>query len=190
MKTINFLLALVFASSLAQASNHYQVDESVSTISFATIKKQYIVEPAVINKVSGQIDHQGNLSLSANISELSTGVDIRDQRLNAMFFKSDLFPTVDVKAAIPADILKADKLIQQRTLSATVTLLGNSKDLEFVVNIVKAGDTLTVSTAKPVTISAAAFNIAADSVNAISTLMGGIGISDSVPVSFSLVLAK
>ena len=79
-------LGLMSLSFPLLASGHFQVNEQLSTVNFASIKKQYVVEPAVITGVSGKIDTKGSLELTVPLNMLDTGVSIRNDRLRALFF--------------------------------------------------------------------------------------------------------
>ena len=85
-------LGLMTISFPLLASGHFQVNEQLSTVNFASIKKQYVVEPAVISGISGKIDDEGGLELTIPLNMLDTGVSIRNERLRAMFFDEEKFP--------------------------------------------------------------------------------------------------
>lgn len=174
----------------ALASGHYQVDPKVSTVGFATIKKQYIVEPAVITGVSGSLDNEGNLKVMVPLKNLDTGVSIRNDRLGELFFKVATHPDVEVMAKVPAELMKGDMVVTQATVPASVTLYGKAQTLDFMLNIVRAGDVISVSSVKPVIVDGMSFGIPKESLEAVSNTVGDIAISSTVGVSVSLVLKK
>lgn len=190
MRKLMYLFALVTLSAQAFAKPLYQIDESVSTVNFATIKKQYIIEPAVINGVSGSIDESGMLKAMIPLNQIKTGIPIRNDRLNELFFNSNLFPNIKVEAKVPADLLKDGMVVSQVSLPASVTLFGNTQSVQLTVNVVKHNDIIAVSTVKPVVISAAAYGIPSDNLTKLAATVGNIVISDTVPVNISLVLKK
>lgn len=183
-------LGLMTISFPLLASGHFQVNEQLSTVNFASIKKQYVVEPAVISGISGKIDDKGVLELTIPLNMLDTGVSIRNERLRAMFFDEEKFPSVKVTASVPEQLMGNEDLAMQKMLPATVELYGQSKELIFTVNIVKSGSHLMVSTAKPTVISGFDFGIPEESLTSVSNTVGDIALSPSVPVNFSLVLEK
>ena len=65
-----FLLTIV---SYVQADDHnvYMVDEENSSVSFASIKKQYIVEAATLSKMVGSVSEQGVVNISIDLSSIS-----------------------------------------------------------------------------------------------------------------------
>ncbi|GAM57295.1 hypothetical protein JCM19231_1324 [Vibrio ishigakensis] len=189
--TIFALVVTVLAMPIqVLAAGHYEVDSKVSTVSFATIKKQYIVEPAVITGLTGSLDDSGNLKVMVPLQNLDTGVSIRNDRLGELFFKVATHPNVEVMATVPAELMKGDMVVTQAKVPAQVTLYGKAQTLDFMLNIVRAGNVISVSSVKPVVIDGISFGIPKESLAAVSKTVGDIAISSSVGVNVSLVLKK
>ncbi|GEM79152.1 hypothetical protein VSU01S_13970 [Vibrio superstes NBRC 103154] len=180
----------LFIPLKAIAAGHYKVDSKVSTVSFATIKKQYVVEPAVISGLSGNLDDKGMLSVMVPLKNLDTGVSIRNDRLNELFFNAATFSDVKISAQVPAELMKGDRVITQATIPATVTLYGKTQTLDFMLNIVRVGEIISVSSVKPVIVDAGSFGIPKANLQAVSKTVGDIAISATVAVNVSLVLIK
>ena len=64
---------------------------------FATIKKQFVVEPATIDTLSGTLAASGKFEISVDLKGIDTGISIRDTRLNDVFFESAKFPNVTAR---------------------------------------------------------------------------------------------
>ncbi|WP_117232499.1 YceI family protein [Vibrio maerlii] len=192
MKKAGTLLSLLMATTSFStiSASYYQVNEELSTVNFATIKKQYIVEPSVITGVSGQVGDDGMLMIEIPLSSLDTGVSIRNDRLNDLFFNNKQFPNVEVSAKVPDEVMKEGDMVMQKMVPASVKLYGQSMDVIFTVNIMKSGDHMMVSTVKPTVINGLDFGIPKESLEKVSNTVGDIAISTSVPVNFSLVLKK
>ncbi|OEF81244.1 YceI family protein [Vibrio breoganii] len=189
--TLCAMLSMSFFIPLkAIAAGHYQVDSKISTVSFATIKKQYIVETAVISGVSGNLDDKGMLEVMVPLKNLDTGVSIRNDRLNELFFNAATFPNVKISAQVPAELMKGDRVVTQATIAATVTLYGKSQNLDFMLNIVRLGNVISVSSVKPVIVDGTSFGIPKEALQAVSKTVGDIAISSTVAVNVSLVLIK
>lgn len=184
------LSALTLSASVFASPNTFKLNSDLSTLSFATIKLQYVVEPAKITQLSGNIDKDGKVTIDVPIAKLDTGVGIRNERLNKLFFNSDVFPKATVTAQLPSSVLSSDVLVEQMTLPASVTLFGKEQALSFTVNILKSGNNIAVSTVSPTMINAAQFGIPSENLSALAQTVGGIPIANSVPVSFSLILSK
>ncbi|WP_305842693.1 YceI family protein [Photobacterium leiognathi] len=190
MKTLCLLLSLFTFTSSTCSANLFSVDESLSTVGFSSIKLQYVVEPAVIKKVTGNLDANGVFVFRLPLSELNTGIPIRNERLNALFFDSKSFPQILVKGKVDMDILNADEAFLQRNIPFSVEIFGNKHNEEALVNIVKINNNIAISSAKPVIISAANYGIPATHLHKLAETVGRIAISNTVPVSFSIVLNK
>jgi polyisoprenoid-binding protein YceI len=180
-------MLLTFVLGAAQAKD-FTVDEKLSTVSFATIKLQYVVEPAIISDLSGSVSSSGDVLIQIPLNSISTGIQIRNERLNALFFNSSQFPTITVNAKLPSNIVSASNIATQVTLPADVTLFGQTQTVNFTVNIVKAGKLMSVSSSTPTIVNASSFGIPTDNLTALAATVGGIPISDKVPVSISLIL--
>lgn len=190
MKKVSGAVLLLAASYQSYAQSSYTIDETVSTVNFATIKKQYVVEQASVSHISGRVSESGELTASVPLSKISTGISIRDDRLNQLFFNSAAFPNIGVTSNIPADLLKADSVVKQITLPVSLTIMGTTQTVDMTLNVVKSGDIVAVSSARPVIIRASAFGIPTDNLTQLAATVGGIAISDTVPVNISLVLKK
>ncbi len=189
MNKFILLLVLMLTSGVSKAAE-YQINQNISTVSFATVKLEYVIEPALIGGLSGKISNSGQLHIEIPIANIETGIGIRNERLNRLFFQSDLFPSVGVSAQIPNALLTSELVVQQLTMPAKVSLFGQTQEFTFLVNVVKNGDTLSVASAKPVIVSASQFAIPANNLTELAKTVGQIPISATVPVSFSLIFSK
>lgn len=188
MKFLVFAAAMLISTfSFASTQAQYSLDSEVSAVSFATIKLQYVVESAVINRLSGNIDHAGKASVTIPIANIQTGIGIRNQRLNTLFFDSEAYPNAAVSVQLPESIFAEEFVTKQLDLGALVSLFGTEKTLSFKVNVIKTEDVLVVSTVQPTIVSGNTFGIPSDNLVALAKTVGGIALSDTVPVSFSLV---
>lgn len=190
MRTLLGTLAVALFSSSVLADDLYLIDSDASVINFATIKKQYIVEPATISELTGSINDEGMVSISANLSSINTGVEIRDTRVQDLFFHVAQYPAVHVGGKIPLEILKGSTPISKASVTLDVTLYGSTQPVVFPVSIVNTGEWVMVYSSKPVIVAADSFGIPKDNLNELSATVGNIGISTSVPVSVNLVFKR
>lgn len=191
MKGFTALSGLILlACSLTSQARNYAIDSKLSRVSFATIKLQYVVEPATIDGIHGELNEAGEVRISIPLQNISTGIDIRNQRLNTLFFNSVSFPEVTVSAKLPPRVLQNTTHMEQISLAADVTLSGTTRTLPFVVNLVKTEQFITVSTATPAIIDGSTFGIPLESLSALAATVGGIPISNKVPVTFSLIMTQ
>ena len=191
MKFLVFAAAMLISTfSFASTQVQYSLDSEVSAVSFATIKLQYVVESAVIDRLSGNIDHAGKASVTIPIANIQTGIGIRNQRLNTLFFDSEAYPNAAVSVQLPDSIFAEEFVTKQLDLGALVSLFGTEKTVSFKVNVIKTEDVLVVSTVQHTIVSGNTFGIPSDNLVALAKTVGGIAISDTVPVSFSLVFSN
>lgn len=190
MKTItsSVCLALATFSLSSFAAGDYMLDSDLSSVSFATIKKQYVVEPATINTLSGHLTENGQFEIKLDLKSISTGVPIRDTRLNEIYFESMKYPQVTVSGSVDSKMLSGTA--SRSTVSARVTLYGQSKMVDFPVVIQPGDGHVMVSSSAPVIISAADFSIPAANLSALSETVGGLSLSDKVPVSLTLLFQQ
>lgn len=167
------------------AAGDYMLNSDLSSVSFATIKKQYIVEPASIRTLSGQLSEEGKFSVNIDLKGISTGVPTRDSRLNEIYFESMKYPQVMVSGTVDSKLLSG--AATSTTIPAQVTLYGQSKMVDFPVVIMPSDGKVMVSSTAPVIINAADFSIPAANLSALSETVGGLSLSDSVPVSLTLL---
>ncbi|MGF1704947.1 YceI family protein [Enterovibrio baiacu] len=177
------LLALSFQAS---AADQYKIDSENSTINFATIKKQYIVEPAELTNVSGMLNEDGSFSVKAALSSINTGISIRNTRLNEIFFQSANNPDVTISGKVSLEDVEG----ANKSIPVNVSLYGNSKELTVPVTVLKNDDQIIAYTVKPLIVKASEFGIPVENLNKLAETVGGITLSDTVPVSFVLVFDK
>lgn len=190
LSTSSVILALTLIPSLSFAANEYTVDSDASSISFATIKKSYVVEPATLGGITGNVDATGNFSVTVPFSSLATGVPIRDERLNNLFFEAGNFPMLKVEGTVSMADLDTSNVLLQKPIPAKVTLFGNTQDVTLNMNIIKSGDDIFAFTYKPVIISSSTFGIPEENLKKVSETVENIAISDTVPVNVSLVFRE
>ena len=182
--------SLLLASGAVVANSSYVIDNEYSSVNFSVTKKQYIVEPAIFQDVEGMIDNKGNVEIIIDMNSVDSSNPIRDNRLIDMFFQAEFFPATIVRANLDAEILNSKEPVQNITLEASVEIFEVEKDITLEVMVVKTGNTVVVTSLKPIIISGKRFEIPVDNLNALSKVCGGIAISDTVPVNFVLTFNK
>ncbi len=187
-----FVLLLVFCQGLVFAAGKYSsmvLDTGNSSVNFATIKKQYIVESARFEGLSGSIKN-GDAALTVKTNSIKTGIPIRDQRLSDIFFQSDLFPNVNIHADIGEKALNSKKNINT-IVPLKIRFFGKQKEIEAEVLIVKSyKKKLVVASMKPIILSAKDFSIPISNLEKLSKTVGGIPLSDKVAINFVLTFVS
>ncbi|VVH65182.1 hypothetical protein BSPLISOX_2078 [uncultured Gammaproteobacteria bacterium] len=185
-----FLLLSLTTLNGAFAASKYMVDSNNSVVNFSTIKKQYVVEPAVFEGVTGSISNSGKVEINIDLSSVNTNISIRDQRLKALFFKVVKFPQASVKATIDMKKIKSIRHYKRMEIPAILEFYGISKEIKLEVLIAKVyKNKLLITSMKPIIINAKDYGIPAKNLMALSKTVGGLSLSDKVAVNFVLSFA-
>lgn len=155
----------------------------LSNISFATIKKQYIVEPVVVDNIQGKYLN-GTFDLLIDFNNIKTNIPIRNNRVNELFFKTKLFPLVKIRGHF--DMEPIVKPITKTTIKANVNFYGQTKEFEISVIIHKAEGLMTINSYKPIIVKGSDFNIPSENLINLAATVGGISISDTIPLNIHL----
>ncbi|MEZ9702484.1 YceI family protein [Vibrio sp. 10N.261.46.E12] len=183
ISTLGLLCTVISAQSFAETG--YTLDPNLSNITFATIKKQFVVEPASIKPLSGGLTEEGQFSILLDVKSVSTGIAIRDQRLSELYFESMTFPEVKISGKVEPSMLTGDP--QRTTIAAEVTLHGVTNTIAFPVVVVPSDGFVMVSSASTIIVNGADFGISTENLNKLSATVGGLAISDKTPLSFNLL---
>lgn len=190
MKQAVSKLAVIVAALVAMpATADWSVQNEQSSVHFISTKKEHISEIHHFTQVSGGLKDNGQFHLAIDLASVETGIDIRNTRMRKQLFKVGSFPTADIKAALPKNVmqLKAGQSIQVE-LAAHLTLMQITSPLSLHIQINKTQDNKYVaSSIQPVLISATSFGLQ-DGVETLQKLAGLPSIGLTVPVSFNLVL--
>jgi len=187
MKT-KILLAFTLLSFQSLAADKFNIVSELSSVSFATIKKQFVVEPATINGLTGNLDDTGKFEINVPVVNIDTGVSIRNERLKSLFFNSALNPTIAISGQFKLATLKND--VEKAIVPASVSFYGKTKAFNFPVMITKAKNAITISSYAPVIVKASDFGIPTENLNKLSATVGGLALSDIIPLSINIVLKK
>jgi len=185
MKSIGLAGALL-APAISQAAWELA---PASSLNYVSVKNNAIAENNSISGLSGGLSDAGELSVSIDLTSVETGVSIRNERMQKMFFEVSKFATAEVSAQLDAEALKAlnagEPVVQ--SIPLTLSLHGVEKTLAADVLAVPAAGSVHVTSTRPVLISAADFGLEAG-VGALREIAGLDAIAGAVPVTIHLVL--
>jgi hypothetical protein len=161
----------------------------ISRLNYVSVKNNAIAENNTISGLSGGLSDGGELTVSIDLTSVDTGVSIRNERMQTMFFEVSKFATAKVSAQLdPAELTAlADGKPVQRSVALTLNLHGMEKDLSADVLAVQAGGKIHVTSTRPVLLNAADFGLEGG-VTALREIAGLDAISTAVPVTIHLVL--
>lgn len=185
-----FSLPILLLSPAHSAHHHYLLDSNVSSVNFATIKKQYIVEPAKFTEIDGRIDASGEFTLEIELASVDTIVPIRNQRLSELFFDTGKYPKATLKGKV--DLAEVSSLTEPtiKDIDATLNFYGMDKKVTLSLLVVNTPQYIVVSSVKPVIVSAVSFGVPEANLKALSETVGAIAISPTVSVNASLVFKR
>lgn len=170
----------------------WTLDGAASELSYVTIKAGEIAEINSFESLTGAVGADGGASVTIDLASVSTGVDIRDERMRDIFFVVADNPSATVTAQIdPAafETLAVGESMETM-LDGTLALKGIEAPFQAAVTVTRAGPdrVLAVSDA-PVIVEAGTFNLN-DGLAQLQELAGLPSITPVVPVTFSLIFTR
>ncbi|MFC3185743.1 YceI family protein [Shewanella intestini] len=178
--------------AFAANSADWSINNTLSKVSFISTKKVNIAEVHSFNAVSGTLSSKGEFELTIPLNTVSTGIEIRNQRMQTMLFEVNKFPQLVLKAKVNPQLI--DSLSQGETLitqvNANINLHGIQADKEINVVVTKLSDSqMQVTSFQPIIVNANDFGLA-KGIEKLQQVAGLSSISLAVPVSFVLSLSK
>lgn len=163
----------------------WQLDTNKSQITYISTKNGDIQEHNTLRFLSGSIDADKHVELHIDLNSIDTNIDIRDERMRALFFETEQYPT----ATVSADIADNLPLMTPYQINFTLTLKGQQQSFQSPVMIHSGGGEMMVTSAEPVIISAVDFGLQS-ALEKLRDIAGLNSISDTVQVDYKLHFIK
>ncbi len=102
LKLFTLTLALAFtqvsfgAAHEKKAMGEMTLDNSLSSLSFVSVKKGTTGEVHTIDKLSGSLSVEGDLLVTLDLSSVNTKIAIRDERMQEHLFETGSNPVATV----------------------------------------------------------------------------------------------
>ncbi|MCK0129519.1 YceI family protein [Erythrobacter sp. F6033] len=180
------------AEPSALTEGTWTLDGSASELSYVSIKADEIAEINTFETVSGNVTAEGTATIEIDLASVSTGVDIRNERMRDVLFVVADNPSATVTAQIDPAPFKTLGLGEstKTTLDGTLALKGVEAPFQAEVTVTRAGPdrVLAVSDA-PVIVDASRYELV-DGLAQLQELAGLPSITPVVPVTFSLVFER
>ncbi|KEO88762.1 hypothetical protein EH31_15100 [Erythrobacter longus] len=170
----------------------WTVDTDASELSYVSIKAGEIAEANTFETVTGSVSGEGAATIEIDLASVSTGVDIRDERMRDIFFVVANNPKATVTAQIDPAAFEALGVGESAdtTLDGTLSLAGVEAPFQAEVSVTRAGaDRIIAVTDKPVIIDAGRFELT-DELAQLQELAGLASITPAVPVTFSIAFER
>jgi len=185
----SLLLTSVMFANIASA--HWSLDNEASVLSFVTVKAEHVAEVHTFDVLSGTIDDNGVVEISIELASVNTMIPIRNERMQAMLFETNLFPKATITAQIDLDSLSALSAgeSQRQQVELELSLHGSSNTLTADLMILRTPEGLVAATLKPIIVTADSVGLVAG-IEKLREVAGLPSISRSVPVSFTVVFTQ
>lgn len=170
----------------------WTVDGAASHLSYVTVKSGEIAENNKFTGISGSVAANGLAVIEIDLASVSTGVDIRDERMREVFFNVVENPTATVTAQLePAAF--AGLAIGETTLqpiSATLSLTGVERTIDTELAVTRTSeDRVMAVTTDPVILYADAYGLS-NGLAQLQELAGLPSITPATPVTFALAFER
>ncbi|MDG2250365.1 MAG: YceI family protein [Gammaproteobacteria bacterium] len=179
----------VLLTNAAQAQ--WSLDNDSSTLSFVTVKADHVGEVHTFDHLTGTIEDDGAVEITIELASVNTMIDIRNERMQAMLFETNLFPEATIAGSIDLEAITAmpPGAMQSIQVSFDLDIHGASGSYAADVVITRTESGVVASTAKPIVVTAGAHGLVAG-VEALREVAGLPSISRAVPVSFTVVFEQ
>jgi polyisoprenoid-binding protein YceI len=184
--------ALAFASETAPT---WMVNTAASTLTFNTTKGGVagvggITETMRFTRYEGGLDAQGRIAFKIDLTSIDSGITIRDERLQTMFWNVGTQPSVTFAAQLtPETLQKLTRETMVLDVDGQLTMAGQTKPTKMQLQVTPVNGKVLVSTRRPILIKADDFGLTTG-VEAMRAVMQLNFLSSSVPVNFSLELTQ
>ena len=180
-------LVLVSALLPNLASAHWSLDNDGSTLSFVTVKADHVAEAHTFDMLSGTIDDDGSVAVTVELASVNTLIPIRNERMQAMLFETNLFPQATISADVDLDTITAmaPGSIETQQLNFSLSMRDVTRSYTAEVLVTRVGDGVIATTLKPVIVTAESYGLVSG-VEALREIAGLPSISQAVPVSFTI----
>jgi OmpA-OmpF porin, OOP family len=183
-------LSAFFAFGLGGAqAQDWLLDARASHFYMETAKAESIVETHQFTGLDGSIGANGDAKVTIDLTSVASGVDVRDVRMRFLLFETYKYPNADITAKLDMgrlqEVLKTTRIMYPLTF--TVGLHGMTKDFETLVYVTRLSDTtVSVSTVKPIIVTADTFGLTAG-IAKLSEAVNGTPIVSAASFTFDLV---
>jgi len=170
----------------------WTLDPAASRLSYVSIKAGEIAEANRFDKLAGTVAADGTASLDIDLASVSTGVDIRNERMREIFFQVADNPKATVTAKLDPAAFAGLAVGQSltRPLKASVTVKGATGEIETEVLVTRVSDDrVTVVPTAPVIVTTDMFGLT-DELGELRALAQLPSITPAVPVTFTLAFTR
>ncbi len=189
---ICFLVCCFSSTAFAQ----WQLVHDDSSIHFVSVKNSIFAETHYFKNINGVINEEGHMSVNIDLFSVETNVDIRNDRMNSVFFETTFYPKAFIKSEL--NTLQINEMINKMKVGETgshrfdltLSLHGVLQQLSANVQVTRLSKQRIMATTKsPIMLNANDFQLSAG-LEALQRLAKLHNISPIVPVTFNLVFQQ
>jgi len=170
----------------------WALDSEASRLNYATIKAGDVVEMNAFETLTGSVSADGSATVEIDLASVSTGIDIRDERMRDIFFVVADNPTATVTAEFDPAAFEGLAIGRstQVPLNGTLSIKGVEAPVEGQVKVTRTGpDSVLAESAQPILVNATDLELT-EGIATLQQIAGLDSISPTVPVSFTLTFAR
>jgi polyisoprenoid-binding protein YceI len=189
MSISTFFKTLVLSLLTSQtALAQWSLDNDLSSLSFVTTKAEHVAEVHTFEQISGTLSGAGDLSIAVELISVNTMIPIRNERMQAMLFETDIFPEAAITGKIDMAQLTTMMPGDSKAMAIEFDLSIRSVSKPYVadVQVTRTASGLIATTRKPIIVTADSHDLVTG-VDALREVAGLPSISRAVPVTFSVV---
>ena len=190
MRVLTVLALGVVLASPAYAG--WTLDNDASRINFVSTKANTAAEVHTFGTLDGQVDDDGNATLSIDLNTVDTAIEIRDERMRNILFETAQFPTATLAATVDMAAVAGLSAGETTELTTEGQLMvhGTTSSVTFDISVSRLGeDRILVASRKPLIVNASQVGLLAG-VEKLREVAGLPSISPAVPVSFVLAFDR
>lgn len=181
-------LSVAAAAFSIPASAGWVLDADASRLSFVSVKAGTVAEANRFTQMSGQVDDDGQATITIQADSVDTGIDIRDERMRSMLLQVGEFPEITVSARVDMAMLESLQTGDTMSMAAEGQLQIRKQSLSITLPLLVsrlAADRLLVSSEQPVIVNAGQVGLM-DGIEQLRQAAGLPSITPAVPVTFVL----
>lgn len=174
------------------AEGTWTVDGEASRLSYVSVKSGEIAENNSFSGLSGSVAPDGAATVEIDLATVSTGVDIRNERMREIFFNVAEFPTATITAQVDPAAFEALEIgaSTSQPLKGTLSVKDAETSIDTEVNVTRiADDRVLVVSKDPVIVYADALDLT-EGLAQLQELAGLPSITPAVPVTFSIAFER
>ena len=192
-KLITTTIVSAFLASLSlSALGDWELVPGESDIAFATIKNSAVVESHTFERFSGEVRLSGAANIRVDLASLETRIPIRNERMGALLFNIDQFPSLDINSKLDVKSLAnmEEGASTHLEVPAKINLHGTEANILLPLVVTRlSSKRFQVVTTKPVIAYASQFGLT-KGVEALRLIAQLATITPAVPVTFSLIFEQ